>query len=115
MTAPAATRRPPAPPADEPRPRFRDLIAAEWLKLWSLRSTRWSLLLSGLAVIALNAGIADNQYRYWHRQHESPAQFIAQGGPLLDAFTTNAGFILMIAAGAIGSLEIGRASCRERV
>jgi ABC-2 type transport system permease protein len=106
MTAPAATASPAARPAAEPRPRFWDLIAAEWLKLWSLRSTRWSLLISSLAVIALNAGIAYNQYRYWHQQHESPAQFIAQGGPLLDAFTTNAGFILMIAAGAIGSLVI---------
>jgi hypothetical protein len=29
----------------EPRARFRDLVAAEWIKLWSLRSTFWTLLL----------------------------------------------------------------------
>ena len=106
MTAPAATTKIPGTPAAEPRARFRDLIAAEWLKLWSLRSTRWSLLISGLAVIAFNVGITYNTHHYWHQQHVSPAQFIAQGGPLLDAFTTNAGFIMMIAAGAIGSLAI---------
>jgi hypothetical protein len=90
----------------EPRARFRDLLAAEWLKLWSLRSTSWSLLLTGLAVIALNVGTAYNSRHYWHEQHLAPADFIAKGLPLLDAFTTNAGIIMMIAAGSIGSLVI---------
>lgn len=100
VTTPAAAR------TAEPRARFRDLLAAEWLKLWSLRSTPWSLLISALAVIALNVGAAYDHYHYWHQQHLSPAQFIAQGLPLLDAFTTNAGFIMMIAAGTLGSLMI---------
>jgi ABC-2 type transport system permease protein len=106
MTASAGTTAPAAAPATDPRARFRDLLAAEWLKLWSLRSTPWSLLISGLAVIALNVGAAYDHYRYWHQQHMSPAQFIAHGLPLLDAFTTNAGLVMMIAAGATGSLVI---------
>jgi ABC-2 type transport system permease protein len=106
MSAPSATTRPAATPAAEPRARFCDLLAAEWLKLWSLRSTPWSLLISGLAILALNAGTAYDTRHYWLEQHMSPTQFIAQGLPLLDAFTTNAGFITMIAAGAIGSLVI---------
>jgi ABC-2 type transport system permease protein len=106
MTAPAGTTTPADTPAAEPRARFRDLLAAEWLKLWSLRSTPWSLLVSGLAVIAVNVGAAYDHCRYWHEQHLSPAEFIAKGLPLLDAFTTNAGLIMMIAAGAIGSLVI---------
>jgi ABC-2 type transport system permease protein len=106
MTAPPDTTTPATIGAAEPRARFRDLLAAEWLKLWSLRSTPWSLLLSGLAVIAFNVGTAYNHHHYWHQQHMSPADFIARGVPLLDAFTTNAGFIMMIAAGAFGSLVI---------
>jgi hypothetical protein len=35
----AVRRRPVADSGD----RFRDLLAAEWIKLWSLRSTRWVL------------------------------------------------------------------------
>lgn len=105
MTAPTGTT-PAATPAAEPRARFRDLLAAEWLKLWSLRSTPWSLLFSGLAIIAFNVGAAYNQHHYWPEQHMSPAGFIGQGLPLLDAFTTNAGLIGMIAAGTIGSLVI---------
>jgi hypothetical protein len=106
MTAPTAATTIPARPAAEPRARFRDLLAAEWLRLWSLRSTAGSLLLSGLAVIALNAGAAYDHRHYWHEQHLAPAEFIAKGLPLLDAFTTNAGIIMMIAAGTIGSLVI---------
>jgi ABC-2 type transport system permease protein len=105
MIAPITTT-PSATPITEPRARFRDLLCAEWLKLWSLRSTLWSLVISGLAVIAFNVGAAYEQHRYWHQQHMSPAAFIAAGQPLLDAFTTNAGLIVMVAAGAIGSLMI---------
>jgi ABC-2 type transport system permease protein len=106
MTAPTATTRPAATPAAEPRARFRDLLAAEWLKLWSLRSTPWSLLLTSVAVIAVNAGTAWDTHHYWQQQHQSPAGFIANGLPLLEAFTTNAALIMMLAAGSIGSLVV---------
>jgi ABC-2 type transport system permease protein len=105
MTAPTGTTSA-VTLAAEPRARFRDLLAAEWLKLWSLRSTPWSLLISGLAVIAFNVGAAYEHHHYWHQQHTSAAAFIAHGVPLLDAFTTNAGIIMMIVAGTTGSLVI---------
>jgi ABC-2 type transport system permease protein len=96
----------PAPTATEPRARFRDLLAAEWLKFWSLRSTPWGLLAGALAVLALNAGQAWDHWRYWHQAGESATRFIADGMPLQDAFTTNAGIVMMIAAAAIGALAI---------
>lgn len=96
----------PAPTATEPRARFRDLLAAEWLKFWSLRSTPWGLLAGALVVLAANAGQAWDHWRYWHQVGESPARFIADGLPLQDAFTTNAGILMMIAAAAIGTLTI---------
>ena len=96
----------PAPTATEPRARFRDLLAAEWLKFWSLRSTPWGLLTGALVVLAANAGQAWDHWRYWHQAGESPARFIADGMPLQDAFTTNAGTVMVIAAAAIGALAI---------
>jgi hypothetical protein len=90
----------------EPRARFRDLAAAEWIKYRSLRSAPWSLLISALAVLAFNAGAAWNQDRYWRANGVTPARFIADGLPLQDAFTTNACFVMLIAAGAIGALAI---------
>ncbi|MGW7367263.1 ABC transporter permease subunit [Streptomyces sp. NPDC054841] len=93
-------------PVAEPRARFRDLFAAEWIKLWSLRSTPWSLVISALAVMAFNVGTAYDHHRYWYENRTTPADFIAAGLPLLDAFTTNAGIVMMLAAGAIGALAI---------
>jgi ABC-2 type transport system permease protein len=96
----------PAQTAAGPRARFGDLIAAEWLKFWSLRSAPWGLLTGALAVLACNAGQAWDHWRYWHQAGGSPARFIADGMPLRDAFTTSAGTVMMIAAAAIGALAI---------
>jgi hypothetical protein len=96
----------PAQTAAEPRARFGDLLAAEWLKFWSLRSAPWGLLTGALAVLACNAGQAWDHWRYWHQAGDSPARFVADGMPLQDAFTTNAGIVMMIAAAAIGALAI---------
>jgi hypothetical protein len=96
----------PAGTAAEPRARFRDLLAAEWLKFWSLRSTPWGFVISALVILALNGGMAYEHYHYWHANGMTPAAFIAGGVPLLDAFTTNAGIAMMAIAGAIGTLAI---------
>jgi ABC-2 type transport system permease protein len=92
--------------AAAPRARFRDLLAAEWLKFRTLRSAPWSLAASALVVLALNAGMAYESYHYWHQNSETPAGFIAQGIPLQEAFSTNAGVAMMILASAIGALAI---------
>jgi ABC-2 type transport system permease protein len=103
MTAVTTT---PAVTAAGPRARFRDLLAAEWLKLWSLRSTPWSFVISALAILGLNAGAAYEHIHYWHANRLAATTFIADGLPLLDAFTTNAGITLVIAASAIGTLAV---------
>jgi ABC-2 type transport system permease protein len=103
MTAVATT---PAETALEPRARFGDLLAAEWLKLWSLRWTPWSLVIGALAVTAFNVGAAYDHSHHWTDNHQTPAEFIANRLPLLDAFTTNAGMVMMLAASAIGALAI---------
>ncbi|MFI6448933.1 ABC transporter permease [Kitasatospora sp. NPDC050543] len=54
----------PAVVADEPRPRFRDLCAAEWIKMRSLRSTSWVLALSVLAVIVINLNAVHSDFPY---------------------------------------------------
>ncbi|UYQ65175.1 ABC transporter permease [Streptomyces peucetius] len=96
-----------APRVAEPRARFVDLVAAEWLKLWSLRSTGWSLLVAALAVVAFNVGKAWDNHRYWPDGDPGYAdRFIADGIPLIHAFTTDAGTVMMLAAGAFGALAV---------
>lgn len=92
---------------EEPRARFRDLVAAEWIKLWSLRSTAWVFLLSALAVLAFNVGTAYDTYRYWTERNGSDrADFIGDGLPLLHAFTSNGALVYMLTVGAIGALPV---------
>ncbi|MGW7308454.1 ABC transporter permease [Streptomyces sp. NPDC054835] len=94
-------------PVADPRARFRDLLASEWLKLWSLRSTGWSLLLGALVVIGFNAGQAWDHYRYWTAYDaESQAQFVREGMALLDAFTGNAGMVLILATASMGAMTV---------
>ncbi|WP_030679217.1 ABC transporter permease [Streptomyces sp. NRRL B-1347] len=91
----------------EPAARFRDLLAAEWLKLWSLRSTPWTYAVVFLAVVGFNAGTAYDTYRYWtSRDAASRADFIRDGMSLQHAFTGNAATILLLAAGALGAVTV---------
>ncbi|MFF9343315.1 ABC transporter permease [Streptomyces sp. NPDC014773] len=94
-------------PVVEPRARFRDLVGSEWLKLWSLRSTGWSLLLGALAVMAFNVGTAWDHYRYWFAYDEaSRAAFVADGMALGDAFTGNAAMVLVLCSAAMGAVAV---------
>ncbi|WP_415951896.1 ABC transporter permease [Streptomyces sp. KLOTTS4A1] len=91
----------------EPRPRFLDLMAAEWSKLRSLRSTPLAYGVTALAVLAFNLGGAYDTYKYWtERSAADRAQFIHDGIPLQHAFNTNAAMILMLALGALGAFTI---------
>ncbi|MEU4773402.1 ABC transporter permease subunit [Micromonospora sp. NPDC023644] len=101
VTAP--TRRPTVTGAPA---RFRDLLAAEWIKLWSLRSTRWTLPLVFLFVIgtSVNASLAD--HRNWPTYPEGRRELFRLYGPVRDAFP-EAGYLLLILASAtVGALTI---------
>lgn len=95
-----------SPAGAEPAARFRDLVAAEWLKFLSLRSIRRGAVVSALAVVALNANAAYADYRNWPTY---PAQIRAEFVPdwaMNDAFNDGSALILMLAASALGALMI---------
>ncbi|MFB6564583.1 MULTISPECIES: ABC transporter permease subunit [unclassified Streptomyces] len=95
---PARTRAP-----AEPRVRWRDLLAAEWIKLWSLRSTRWVLGLGVLILIALAVQSSLDTYDNWpdfdprERSHYDPMSEALSGAGVA---------LLMIGAGTVGALTI---------
>ncbi|MFE0459365.1 ABC transporter permease [Kitasatospora sp. NPDC058965] len=102
----AALPRPRAAVA-EPGPRFRDLLAAEWIKLWSLRSTPWGLALSALAVIGLNVNAAWADYQnYPGYSEEIRTKVFVPYWSLHDAFGRNSALILILAAGALGAMMV---------
>ncbi|MFH8491738.1 ABC transporter permease [Streptomyces longisporoflavus] len=96
----------------EPRARFRHLVAAEWIKLWSLRSTYWVLAAGALLVIGINANSARVNLDWLTHQErvgagEGPG---AGGGPVYDAmssaFVDPAWQLLMVVAGSVGALAV---------
>jgi hypothetical protein len=99
-------------PGDEqfahgPGTRFRDLVAAEWIKHRSLRSTWIAYGAATLAVIGFNAGTAYDTYRHWTLQvSKDRAAFERNGIALQEAFTSNAALLMALALGAIGALVI---------
>ncbi|MFB7667930.1 ABC transporter permease [Kitasatospora sp. NPDC056138] len=91
--------------APEPRPRFRDLLAAEWIKLWSLRSIRWTFALSAAALVLFNANGVLADYRNWPSYSpQLRASYPAAG--YADAFVPSAAMVLMLVTGSIGAIAI---------
>lgn len=83
---------------------FRDLVAAEWIKLRSQRSTPWMLavaamVVTGSAVVAAHADYA-NFPRY------SPADQVAHSFSLSDAFPLAGGLMLMVIAASTGAATV---------
>ncbi|MFF2845637.1 ABC transporter permease [Streptomyces sp. NPDC058001] len=83
-----------------------DLLASEWLKLWSLRSMRWALGVSALAIILLNANAAYADYVNWPRYDDGIRSNFVPGWSYRDAFTNNSGITLMLIAASLGSITV---------
>ncbi|MEU3372470.1 hypothetical protein ABZ734_18615 [Streptomyces sp. NPDC006660] len=92
--------------AAEPHARFHDLLAAEWIKLWSLRSVSWALGISALAVIAINISSAVADYNNWPTYNEGIRALFVPIWAMRDAFTAGACMVLILATGSIGALTL---------
>lgn len=55
--------------AAEPAAGFTDLLAAEWIKMRSLRSTYWVLVLSAVVAIAINVNAVHSDFPYIDQPH----------------------------------------------
>ncbi|MFG2847602.1 ABC transporter permease [Kitasatospora sp. NPDC048296] len=87
-----------------PRPRFGDLLGAEWLKFRSLRSIPWVLGLGTLVIIAGNLKAAQYTHDHYAPGDGDPA-VMAQVA-LNNSFHTGSADILMLIAGGLGATVI---------
>lgn len=74
--------------------RFHHLLTAEWIKLSSLRSTRWAAMIGAAAIVGVNLGAAFAT----HSPNDADARFAA--------FTDVASQIVMLTAGSLGAVMI---------
>ncbi|MGW6397729.1 ABC transporter permease [Streptomyces sp. NPDC055134] len=104
MTSTTSSARPTTITAvvDEPPARFIDLVAAEWIKVRSLRSTPWVIVLVALVVTGMAAARALADYHNFPSysaltQREHPFS-------LGDSFPAEGYLTLMLAAVAVGAI-----------
>ncbi|MFD9338489.1 ABC transporter permease subunit [Streptomyces sp. NPDC060028] len=100
----SAARTHSAAPVAEPPARFRDLLASEWIKMRSLRSTPWTLAFTALFVIGSSAVASladlDNLGRSRPDVPRAP-EFLC-----FDAYPAAGYMTLMLLAGSIGAVTI---------
>lgn len=90
----------------EPPARFTDLLAAEWLKLWSVRSIRWFALATMALTIGINLNGTRSDVGNWRGMDaDQRAYFIRIAAPL-SAFDRASATWLMLLFGALGAVTV---------
>ena len=99
--------------AGEPKPRFRDLCRMEWIKVASLRSTWFVLLLAAAATIFINLNGVHSDLQYLDQDLAHPTGILPDGhvyhfvvDPLARALSRIAVQLMMLGGAAIGALTM---------
>ncbi|MER6361726.1 ABC transporter permease [Kitasatospora sp. NPDC001527] len=91
--------------ATDPRPRFGDLLAAEWIRFRSLRPMPWVLGAGALVLVAVNLNAA--RYTYQHTGPDGPPPGSGYVGVAVNvSFTGMSANLLMLLAGGVGAAVI---------
>lgn len=93
-------------PVAEPRARFTDLLASEWIKIRSLRSVAWATGLSALLVVFMNLAAAMSDYLNWFDYGEPVRAEFFPDWSIEAAFTQGAVFVGFLAVSAIGAVLV---------
>lgn len=86
--------------------RFRDLIAAEWIKLWSLRSSVVAFAAGALIILGITVNAAITDYRNYPTYSADIRAIFVPVWAIRDAFNLGAGMVLMLVTSSIGALAI---------
>ena len=85
---------------------FTDLLAAEWLKLWTVRSIRWFVVGAALLVIGINLNGTRSDLSHWNGMNAHDRAYFARISAPLSAFDRGAASWLMLALGALGAVVV---------
>ena len=92
--------------ADEPRARFTDLLAAEWLKIRTVRSMRWWALAGAVLVIGINANGARSDLGHWTGMDPADRAYFRRIAAPLSAFDRGSAVWFMLILCAFGAVAI---------
>ncbi|WP_431682360.1 ABC transporter permease subunit [Kitasatospora sp. KL5] len=88
----------------EPAPRFTDLLAAEWIRMRSLRSTFWLLALSAVAAVAINVNAVHSDLPYIDNLQAAPPGY--RYDPLWHGLGSIACSVMALAAAVFGAITV---------
>jgi ABC-type transport system involved in multi-copper enzyme maturation permease subunit len=84
-----------------------DLLAAEWIKVRSLRSTYWVLALSAIAAIAINVNAVHSDLTYIDQPHPAVAGFPTFSyDPLYHGLNAIAADLMALSAATFGAITV---------
>lgn len=102
---PSDTR--PSERAAEPVAGFTDLLAAEWIKMRSLRSTYWVLLLAAVVAIAINVNAVHSDLPYIDQPKPTlPGETPYAYDPLFHGLNSIAADVMALAAASFGAITV---------
>lgn len=110
MSTPAPSRTKPSwrgRAAVEPAAGFADLLAAEWIKMRSLRSTYWVLVLSAVVAIAVNVNGVHSDLPYIDKPRPPfPGEPSYRYDPLFHGLSSIAADVMALAAASVGAITV---------
>lgn len=92
--------------APDVRPRFVDLVHAEWLKMWTLRSTRWAIIGSALLMLAMSIGGAIKDYVNWPDYPEGIKKSFVPFWSIDDAVSNGTVMVMTLILAGIGAAMV---------
>jgi ABC-type transport system involved in multi-copper enzyme maturation permease subunit len=97
----------PSERAAKPAAGFPDLLAAEWIKMRSLRSTYWVLALSAVVAIAINVNAVHSDLPYIDQPHPPvPGLPPYNYDPLFHGLGSIAADVMALAAASFGAITV---------
>jgi hypothetical protein len=93
--------------AGEPRARFADLVAAEWIKLRSLRSTYWVAASCVVVAVAVNLNAVRSDFTYIDQPPPSvPGRAPTAYDPIFHGLNQISADLVVLAAAVIGAITV---------
>ncbi|WP_328463175.1 ABC transporter permease [Streptomyces sp. NBC_00448] len=90
-----------------PRPRFTDLVAAEWIKLRSLRSTYWVLASCVVVAVVVNLNAVRSDFTYIdHPPPPMPGRGPVTYDPIFHGLNQISADLVMLAAAVVGAITV---------
>lgn len=94
------------PVTTQERARFGDLLATEWLKLWTLRSTAWAIIGGAILIPLMSVLAALTDYLNYPEYPDGVKEGFFPNWSANDAFSDGSAWVMLLLLGSIGAVLV---------